>query len=566
VNLATHVDGQVQVSANACNSCHGSSTNAAPPAGTHGETSTTARAVGAHQAHVAGGTIGKAIGCAECHPVPTSMSHSNGTVEVAFGTLSRTGGAAPAWNGTSCASTYCHGATLNAGGTLTAPSWTVVNGSQDACGTCHRSPPPLPHVQNGACGGCHAGYTATTVDLATHIDGKVDVLPMTCSSCHGDGTRVALAGADSNVAAAPPTDSAGNTAVTARGVGAHLAHVNQATYRQAPLACADCHLGAVPPAGDTAHANGSVAFAFGALAKNASWGGVTPAPAWNRTTCAGTYCHGAFKNGATATMTWATDVTLTCASCHGAPPGGTHPANANCGGCHAGYTATSVNKATHMNGALDVSAMTCTSCHGAAGKTATASSPLYAAPPVDTAGASTSIRVGAHQKHLVGGTYSSGMACKTCHANVGTYTSSHTNGVRDVGFTGAANASLQKGTWTAGTGTAAGTCASTWCHGAVMSRAGGSSGGTMLTPSWTGSITACTPCHGAPPSTGRHTSVSSHQSQGCGACHTGYSSTAVNKTLHVNGTRDVGGTGTRITSWNATSHTCSSSCHGSQTW
>ena len=76
----------------------------------------------------------------------------------------------------------------------------------------------------------------------------------------------------------------------------------------------------------------------------------------------------------------------------------------------------------------------------------------------------------------------------------------------------------------------------------------------------------CTPCHANPPSTGRHTSVSSHRSQSCGACHASYSSTTVNKAQHVNGTRDVGGSGTRITSWNASTRTCSSSCHGSQTW
>jgi predicted CxxxxCH...CXXCH cytochrome family protein len=293
---------------------------------------------------------------------------------------------------------------------------------------------------------------------------------------------------------------------------------------------------------------------------------VTPSPIWNGTACSNTYCHGAFKNGATAAMTWATDVALTCASCHGSPPGGTHPANSNCGGCHAGYTSTSVNKVTHLNGALEVNAMTCTSCHGKAGTTATATSPLNAAPPVDVAGASTGIRVGAHQKHLLGGSYSNAFSCQTCHASVGTYTTAHTDGVRQVGFTGAANANLRMGTWQAGTGTAAGTCASTWCHGAVIGRSGGNAGGTMLTPAWNGTITACTPCHANPPSTGRHTSVSSHRSQSCGACHASYSSTTVNKAQHVNGTRDVGGSGTRITSWNASTRTCSSSCHGSQTW
>jgi hypothetical protein len=87
----------------------------------------------------------------------------------------------------------------------------------------------------------------------------------------------------------------------------------------------------------------------------------------------------------------------------------------------------------------------------------------------------------------------------------------------------------------------------------------------MLTPSWSGSIAACTACHGLPPSTGHH-GESEHMSAGCGACHASYSSTAVNKALHVNGVRDVGGTGTRINSWNTSTHSCTPSCHGSETW
>jgi predicted CxxxxCH...CXXCH cytochrome family protein len=400
------------------------------------------------------------------------------------------------------------------------------------------------------------------VNLATHVDGKVDVVTLTCNSCHGDGTRVGLTGADANVKAAPPIDSHGNSAVTARGVGAHLAHVNQSNFRSAPIACSECHYNAVPTT--MTHANGTVAFAFGTLAKNASWGGVTPAPVWNGTTCASTYCHGAFKNGAAATVTWAQDITLGCTSCHGAPPGGNHPQNTSCGNCHGGYTSTSVNKTNHMNGALDVS-LTCTSCHGNASQTATASSPLYAAPPVDVAGLSAGgIRIGAHQTHLVGKTYTSGMACQNCHASVGSYTTTHSDGVIQVAFTGASNANLRSGTYTAGSGSTAATCASTWCH-AVKSSSGSSSGGTMQTPSWTGSVTACTACHGTPPSTGQHTR-SEHVNAGCGACHSGYSSSAVNKTLHVNGTRDVGGTGTRINTWNASTRSCYPQCHDSQTW
>lgn len=58
----------------------------------------------------------------------------------------------------------------------------------------------------------------------------------------------------------------------------------------------------------------------------------------------------------------------------------------------------------------------------------------------------------------------------------------------------------------------------------------------------------------------------------CGSCHPGYAgttsgnSTTVNLAIHVNGIRDVGGTGTRIQSWNSSTRTCSPTCHGSETW
>jgi hypothetical protein len=59
---------------------------------------------------------------------------------------------------------------------------------------------------------------------------------------------------------------------------------------------------------------------------------------------------------------------LTCGSCHGNPPGGTHPTGAdNCSTCHATYSNKSAqpqtaDKSIHMNGVVDVD---CVGCHGA---------------------------------------------------------------------------------------------------------------------------------------------------------------------------------------------------------
>jgi hypothetical protein len=40
----------------------------------------------------------------------------------------------------------------------------------------------------------------------------------------------------------------------------------------------------------------------------------------------------------------------------------------------------------------------------------------------------------------------------------------------------------------------------------------------------------------------------------------------VNVTLHLNGAKNVGGSGTSINSWNASTLQCAPACHGTQTW
>jgi predicted CxxxxCH...CXXCH cytochrome family protein len=191
-----------------CTFCHGARTAgwtsaalalAAPPAGTQGQAASTDRAVGAHARHLAGGAMGAAVACGDCHTVPANLDHLDGTPTVTFGTAARRGGANPAWNGVGCSATYCHGATLAAGGTNQAPVWTG-GSAQAACGTCHGSPPSTGHHRDHAsrsCGDCHPGFTATSVNLATHIDGARQVgnqvtawnaATRKCTGCHGADT------------------------------------------------------------------------------------------------------------------------------------------------------------------------------------------------------------------------------------------------------------------------------------------------------------------------------------------------------------------------------------------
>ena len=511
VNVADHVDGDVDVSASACNACHGNAQNAAPPNGVDGETLTTDRAVGAHQAHLADGALAKAFACAECHVVPISMSHVDGTARLDFGPIARTGGAPASFDpATLTCSTYCHGSTLAAGGTNTAPLWTKVDGSQVACGACHALPPPAPHSSNPSCGGCHDGYTSSSVNVAIHVNGRVEVGSLTCSSCHG-----------SPLNAAPPTGVDGDTATTTIAVGAHQQHLQGGSLSR-PIACGECH--AVPAT--MGHADAEAQVAFGSLA---TAGGA--APGWDRTTgtCATTYCHGQFVGGNLLNEPSWTTVNGTqaeCGSCHGAPPPAPHVQAAECDGCHTGYSLGAVNLATHVDGRLDLAPGTCTTCHGSAAN---------AAPPNGVHGetSESAPAVGAHQRHLLGGPLRGPMACTECHA-VPTGMD-HVDGTVALAFGPLASTDGAVPAFDA-----ANLTCSNYCHGAVLR-----GGGTNLTPVWTGGAAqvACGSCHGMPPPAPHpHTQL-------CDNCHPGYTLTSVNPATHVNGLVE------------AENLTCSS-CHG----
>ncbi|HET7753685.1 MAG TPA: CxxxxCH/CxxCH domain-containing protein [Anaeromyxobacteraceae bacterium] len=334
---------------NSCTSCHGDATrvavtgadplvSAAPPMDTQGNLTRGTRGVGAHEAHLNG--VARPVACSECHPIPTATSHANGTVSVAFGALARTGGASPSWNGASCSSTYCHGATLG-GGANTLPVW-ISGPSQATCGSCHGLPPPAPHTTSTSCGDCHAGYTATTVDRAKHVNGIVDVTTApSCGSCHG----------------IPPTVN-GHTASTA---------------------CESCHSGYTSTTVNASlHQNGAVD-----VIQNPSCGschGIPPTVNGHTASTACESCHtGYTSTTVNAALHRNGTVETTCTACHGSPPStGRHTrsdhVDAGCGACHPGYTETTANPATHRDGqkntgnkivTYDSGSRSCTStCHG----------------------------------------------------------------------------------------------------------------------------------------------------------------------------------------------------------
>jgi predicted CxxxxCH...CXXCH cytochrome family protein len=383
-----------------CTFCHGAQTpdytadrlaRAAPPRGVNGETATTDLAVGAHQAHLAAGAA-----CNQCHSVPTDLSHvDGGAPSVRFGALATTGSASWDPATATCSSVYCHGGTLNAAGSLTAPRWTKVDGTQAACGTCHGVPPPAPHPSAalGECGACHPEVSADANGNlllgSTHIDGQVELLSghpsgwadptvhgyaalsnlsgctachgadygglgsapscnachaqavagdwkTNCSFCHGgqlpDYTPASLA------QAAPPKGVHGETAQTSPAVGAHQAHLQVGAY-SAGVACVSCHT--VPA--DLAHVDGGAAPVT--LGGVAATGGFASSYSASAGTCT-TYCHGAtLQGGSVPAPQWTSTAALACDACHGVPPDtGKHyvhvlqqtvnPFAARCYACH----------------------------------------------------------------------------------------------------------------------------------------------------------------------------------------------------------------------------------------
>ncbi len=195
LDIDHHVNGSVELAGMACNSCHGSATNAAPPVSVAGSSDVDDVEVGAHQSHAADGTLRLALECDECHVVPSSFSdpgHADTSpAELTWGALASSEGLSPGWDRATatCQDAYCHGATLP-GGTWVTPVWTTVDGSQSACGSCHGTPPPEPHLQITECNFCHSGTVDEfgDVDVAggLHIDGTMQVdVTGSCDICHG---------------------------------------------------------------------------------------------------------------------------------------------------------------------------------------------------------------------------------------------------------------------------------------------------------------------------------------------------------------------------------------------
>ncbi len=189
IDSALHVDGIIQArTPDGCTDCHGMTggdERGPPPRDTLGNTETSARGVGAHQAHLGESDRARMLHCDECHRVPDSVSASDHLEEssddVNFTGVALAFSAQPSYVDGSCADTYCHGGSFiggrPSGGQHTEPDWTLVDGSQATCESCHGMPPPEPHPQPAEqCNDCHKNIDGGHVfsPPESHVDGKVN--------------------------------------------------------------------------------------------------------------------------------------------------------------------------------------------------------------------------------------------------------------------------------------------------------------------------------------------------------------------------------------------------------
>ncbi len=206
--------------------------------------------------------------------------------------------------------------------------------------------------------------------------------------------------------------------------------------------------------------------------------------------------------------------------------GGRGAGGASAGGSTGTGGSTNTGGAT---GAAGSTGMDCTSCHGD-------SATKNPAPPMDTDGntATTSPGVGAHAKHLAASTWHRQGKCTDCH-NPPT-SIPHANGTVDFAWSTPANAGGASPAFS----TSSLSCSGVYCHGATMKDQSSSIGHTPVWNVVNGTWNSCgKSCHATPPASSPHTATTT----ACQTCHgaviaafNGANSTWKDATKHVNGT------------------------------
>lgn len=327
-DVAAHLDGTLDRTEPSCDTCHGTGPLGAPPDGLLGVES--GSAVGAHARHLDAllpDRVGPVAACEDCHEVPAAIDDPGHVDQTAPADVVLDGTFDVA--GRTCV-VGCHF------DSSPGPGWND-GAAARSCDACHGMPPAVardgtPHppsvAEVGACTSCHP------FGLDTHVDGAVDVVPLGCDGCHGEGPL-----------GAPPPGLFGEDDHPA--IGAHARHLDPTIAdRIGRVArCTDCHV--VPDAID---ADGHIDGARPADVR-LRLGGVYEDGA--RTCVSG--CHWDRDPG----PAWDDDsgAARACDACHAMPPattrtGTAHPPSAPdtavCAGCHV------LDPTTHVDGVVDL--------------------------------------------------------------------------------------------------------------------------------------------------------------------------------------------------------------------
>jgi hypothetical protein len=289
------------------------------------------------------------------------------------------------WDLTGCRK--CHGGAFD-GGT-----------SGKSCYTCHSKYPHdakfeaagghslylrannYPLIQCQTChGSTYTGGTITNISCSgsgCHVDASGNPKsPESCNTCHG---TFSAAGNDT-LSWAPPASLTGDTASSARGVGAHQVHLRgTGKYSTSQIACVGCHVvpTSVYTSGHFDTPQPAEVIITASLAKVTS-GGLIPSPTYDSQTlhCSDTYCHGNWRvRKSSSSYSWVfTDSVISgnnyavqwnggsaeaaCGTtCHANPPKGhvNFGSTTSCTQCH--YKNVSNEawvKSTHINGKINL--------------------------------------------------------------------------------------------------------------------------------------------------------------------------------------------------------------------
>ncbi|MFZ2197574.1 MAG: CxxxxCH/CxxCH domain-containing protein, partial [Thermodesulfovibrionales bacterium] len=300
--------------------------------------------------------------------------------------------------------------------------------------------------------------------------------PLACDSCHGN----------------PPTDATltsfeGKTTGSAT-AGKHATHATTLAY-----SCDNCHSNSVMPNESTVKPGfWDISIGFSNFGVSTGTYSGQNGLSYNNTlstggqTCSTVYCHGNTLDGSNKTPTWTSTSTVACGDCH-------------------------KNNAASM----------------------------------------VSSTLGSHARHAGNSSGQLALACTDCHGTNGSGGSGHVSGTVQYDLTGN---SARFGTGATYNSAASGTianvapsasyqsCSTVYCHSNAQGANGVGAPTAYNSPAWGGTAMSCGGCHenmSGATGTGSHVKHANTYGMTCANCHTGYTASSTNGSLHANATINV---------------------------